>query len=656
VTISSATNTAGPFAGNGSATAFPFAFKVFSRPELVFEVTDAAGTVSAKTLDSDFSVSLNADQDANPGGTITYPISGAPLATGETAIISTDLPYTQLTDITNAGGFLPQVIEDALDRNVRLMQQQAERTARSVRAPLGESMANLPPAAERANMLLTFDEDGDPVAVAPASQSATDLQILLTSTATGNGTAMLGDSDVGGYYTGTNQAAINQEIGAALGWRYAADIRKYGAVAGGPDCTAAYNLARATGAPVYIPPGEWFMNVTETAGELVVIGAGQENSIITAFNAANPVFDLDGRAALLNFFTFKDLTISGVSRTGDGIRIRGAIIGPGVEYGCDNITMENVFVKRCRYGFNAEGRSIWNTFKHCEFVANFDGVHVESNDQACNAWNFYGGKISGNYRHGFYGHKAVVSVSGYISFNFWGVNFEYNGQDTAQAIACGAYFSNFEGITIHGGHIENNGYSLASGDGYGLYFGGSLCRAIDVRPMWAVGSQYPIYVTGAKKSGLIDCIGHASADYKPAGTILTGAAVVTISSTWSDNEPKIELGETLNCSVLVVNDVNSNSPVSHGFNYIGAPSGSLDMKNYKKATINVAAGSVTISTISNVQSGQEIVIANRGGGTANTVTVAAGLMCDGVAVTIPANKCAKLVKAGFPFTTTFMQI
>lgn len=212
MTISSASNTAGPFAGNGSTTSFPFAFKVFSRSELLLEVTDVDGVVSTLVLDSDFSVSLNADQDASPGGTITYPISGAALATGETLIVSTDLPYTQLTDITNAGGFLPQVIEDALDRNVRLMQQQAGRTARAVRAPLGEDMTNLPPASERANMLLTFDEDGNPAAVAAAAQSATALQILLAGTGTGQG-----GSQVGLFGGGTLQDAIDAFVYAGSG-------------------------------------------------------------------------------------------------------------------------------------------------------------------------------------------------------------------------------------------------------------------------------------------------------------------------------------------------------------------------------------------------------------------------------------------------------
>lgn len=260
MTISSATNTAGPFAGNGSTTAFPFAFKVFSRSELLLEVTDVDGVVSTLVLDSDYSVSLNADQDASPGGTITYPISGAALAVGETLIVSTDLPYTQLTDITNAGGFLPQVIEDALDRNVRLMQQQAERTARAVRAPLGEEMATLPPASERANKAFLFGPDGAPFVAAPASGSAADVMLQYASTDGGEGASLVGVADAGGYFTSTHVEGALQELGQDMRGRLR-DVRTFpGIVADGvtDDFTAlqaAIVTARTTGCGIYWPAG-----------------------------------------------------------------------------------------------------------------------------------------------------------------------------------------------------------------------------------------------------------------------------------------------------------------------------------------------------------------------------------------------------------------
>lgn len=123
---------AGPFNGNGSQTVFPFVFKTFDEADLLVVRTDEDGLEYTLVLDSDYSVSLNVDQDANPGGSVTYPISGSALLLGETLTIASNLDYTQTTDIQNAGGFFAQVIEDALDRNVMLVKQVNEKVDRAV--------------------------------------------------------------------------------------------------------------------------------------------------------------------------------------------------------------------------------------------------------------------------------------------------------------------------------------------------------------------------------------------------------------------------------------------------------------------------------------------------------------------------------------------
>ena len=102
MTISSQTRQAGPFTGNGATTAFPFAFKVFTAADLVVVRTDLSGADSALVLGTDYSVTLNADQNANPGGTITLPVA---LATGFKLTATSGLENLQPTDLTNQGGF-----------------------------------------------------------------------------------------------------------------------------------------------------------------------------------------------------------------------------------------------------------------------------------------------------------------------------------------------------------------------------------------------------------------------------------------------------------------------------------------------------------------------------------------------------------------------
>ena len=163
MTISSTTRKAGPFDGNGVTTSFPFTFKVFAKSDLRVVRTAPGGVESDLVLDSDYSVALNADQDANPGGTVTYPLSGAPLPAYYKLTLVGGLDYMQPTDITNGGGFYPQVIENSLDRLTMLIQQLGEELDRAVRIAISDDQEglDLPAAAARADRVLGFDANGN---------------------------------------------------------------------------------------------------------------------------------------------------------------------------------------------------------------------------------------------------------------------------------------------------------------------------------------------------------------------------------------------------------------------------------------------------------------------------------------------------------------
>ena len=120
MTISSTNRKAGPYVGNGSSTVFPFSFKIFSASDLYVTRTNAFGVATTLTKDVDFIPTLNANQDASPGGSIALT---AVLAVGYTLDITSDISPTQLLDLTNQGGFYPQVITKALDKITILIQQ-----------------------------------------------------------------------------------------------------------------------------------------------------------------------------------------------------------------------------------------------------------------------------------------------------------------------------------------------------------------------------------------------------------------------------------------------------------------------------------------------------------------------------------------------------
>jgi hypothetical protein len=162
MTISSTTRVAGPYTGNGTASAFPFAFKVFAASDLdVVRLNAATGVETALVLNSDYTVTLNGNQNTNPGGTVTL-VAGA-LATGFTLTLTSDLANLQPTDLTNQGGFYPDVINDSLDRATIQIQQLTDDIDRSIKAPISDTGLNmvLPPAAARANQYLAFDSNGE---------------------------------------------------------------------------------------------------------------------------------------------------------------------------------------------------------------------------------------------------------------------------------------------------------------------------------------------------------------------------------------------------------------------------------------------------------------------------------------------------------------
>ena len=164
MTVSSTTRKAGPFAGNNLATTFPFSFKVFAKGDVKVLRVSPSSVSTSLTLDSDYSVQLNANQDANPGGWVTYPIAAnvLPLAEGYQVVILGDLAYDQETDLTNSGGFYPQTVEDMADRSTIQIQQLAEIASRAIVVSEVESASPVLPVAQaRANMVIGFDALGN---------------------------------------------------------------------------------------------------------------------------------------------------------------------------------------------------------------------------------------------------------------------------------------------------------------------------------------------------------------------------------------------------------------------------------------------------------------------------------------------------------------
>jgi len=203
MTISSQTRKAGPFIGNGSTTAFPFTFKVFAASDLVVTRANLTGAETVLALGTDYNVSLNANQNTNPGGSVTLTSA---LATNFKLVLSSAVPNLQPVDITNNGGFYPKVINDALDRLTILAQQNTLDNSRSVKVPITSSVTG--------DELTAQLFDARDQAAASASDAASSQAAAAGSASSAAGSATTASTQASAASTSATNAATSASAAA----------------------------------------------------------------------------------------------------------------------------------------------------------------------------------------------------------------------------------------------------------------------------------------------------------------------------------------------------------------------------------------------------------------------------------------------------------
>jgi len=176
------------YAGTGTQTTWPFAFKVLQATDLSVVYTDSTGT--------DFPLSPGqyaaSGFGLDAGGSVTYPLSGSPIAANTKLTIYRNVALTQPTAISNQGAMWPTVIEAALDRLTYMAQAVSDAVSRTLAvSPTDSASLNtLPGVALRKNSFLGFDGNGQPIAATGIGTSpvatwlATNFLALATSAAT----------------------------------------------------------------------------------------------------------------------------------------------------------------------------------------------------------------------------------------------------------------------------------------------------------------------------------------------------------------------------------------------------------------------------------------------------------------------------------------
>lgn len=321
MTISSEVRKAGPYDGNDVTTSFPFSFKVFSADDVVVVLTDPAGIETTLTgSGTDYSVTLNADQDTAPGGTVE---KVSALATDYLLTITSSVPNLQPLDLTNQGGFYPKVINAALDRLTILAQQNAEQIGRSVKVPISSSVTP-------DSLIAQLTQDAATAAAAASSASASETAAAASEgAAAGSATAAAASATSA---DASEAAAAASESAAATSATNAANSATAASNSATTATTQAGNAATSATAAA---------NSATAAAGSATSAANSATAAATSFDdfddrylgskTANPTTDNDGNALLVGALYWN--SVAGQMRVWDGAAWQAAYAPSAVVYG-----------------------------------------------------------------------------------------------------------------------------------------------------------------------------------------------------------------------------------------------------------------------------------------------------------------------------------
>lgn len=515
MTISSINRKAGPYAGNGVATAFPFSFKVFSAADVYAVRADSTGNETDLALITDYTVALNADQNANPGGTLTLL---SPLADGYKLAITSNLDYLQPTDLTNNGGFYPKVITNALDRLTIFTQQLYEGVKRSMVMPISSDlssfqMAEGATATGRANKVIGFDDAGNPVL-----KDAADNNQLRVDLNASSGAGIIGwiQSGVG---------AVARLIRDKL--RESVSVKDFGAVGDGvTDDTAAIQAAidASAGKRLLFPSGIYIVSTLNIGVSILFSGVGSGSILkqkagtnnfmlqLTLASASLKVSDLilnqnnTGQTTGSGLFLF-NTTQAGVFVEFDGVTFRdfceGAIRIVGDRTAS---TREVLKVRNCRFKGGTESESgIYNTFTI--FAADASELTVEGCD---------------------FDHGLTISKQGIPAISVAGVT-------TPSA--------EYTEVTIRNNRFRNYG-RFTSGSGIGVIDCYVWADKVDISGNKFVGS-YTAPIRGKTNAQNLTIIGNIMTDFNNPGTPSMAGGIALVSATLSPTNGRYVIAENI---------------------------------------------------------------------------------------------------------------
>lgn len=248
--------------GNGLTTIFAYGCQIHQAADLKVYLND-------NLITSGYVVN---GIGAQTGGTVTFEFAPAKLAAVR---LERDVALERLTDYQQNGDFLARVVNPDFNRLWMALQQHRTALSRTLQLPKSDASDSspLPTIGDRADKLLSFDGSGNPIAVAPAEQSATALALDLSKS---SGASLVRFTQSGNGKTRTLESKL-QEVPSVLDYKgifadgISDDTPAFSAAA--KDATAKVleaigtTVTRAPTARVRVPAGSYRLNsVPDTGG------------------------------------------------------------------------------------------------------------------------------------------------------------------------------------------------------------------------------------------------------------------------------------------------------------------------------------------------------------------------------------------------------
>ena len=202
---------------NGVTTLFTHSFTVLDKADLAVK-TELSGVVSYPVEGVDYTVA----GIGSSTGSITF---ASPPANGTKVTRYRDTALERTTDYQENGDLLAAILDADIDRVVMMVQELfagGKGAPTSIRVPNGETVGELPSAADRALRILSFDSLGAPLLIPGAvSDSAVALALdLASSVSASKGAGQVGYNASLSYAAGTIGYSVKSlaALTAAMPW------------------------------------------------------------------------------------------------------------------------------------------------------------------------------------------------------------------------------------------------------------------------------------------------------------------------------------------------------------------------------------------------------------------------------------------------------